>query len=164
MACDSLQNIVIPLSMQELQAIAFVLAISLTITGAIALYTHLAGFSRRASLQNDQMARQKIQAHRADSAIIDLKMALDRRTAFGLFDDGTGCLLYAMGDNWLIQPLAAGDIEQSSITGKGKLRLVFNDYTVPNIDISLQDQTVISDWQSALQPFFDTQMLTAKPA
>ena len=149
--------------MQDIQAIAFILALSLSICGAIALYTHLAGFSRRATLQTSETARQKFEGFYPNSPVSHLKMAADGRTAFGLFDDGSGGLLYALGDNWLFQPLTVGDIRQAKTTRGGRLHLAFNDYTTPNIKISLADEATKSIWCDALEPFFEPGIPKAKP-
>ena len=119
--------------MQDIQTIAFVLASSLTLCAAVALYTHLAGFSRRATLHTSETARQKMEDFLPNSTLIDFKMTTDKRTALGLFDNGNGCLLYAMGDNWLFQRLTDGNIRQTKMTRDGKLHLIFDDYTTPGI-------------------------------
>jgi len=150
--------------MQDIQAIAFILALSLSICAAIALYTHLAGFSGRATLQTAETARQKLEGFYPNSPVNHVKIAADGRTALGLFDDGSGGLLYALGDNWLFQPLVGGDIQQAKTARNGKLRLAFNEYTAPNITISLEDEAMQSIWRDALEPFFGSHIPKTKPA
>ncbi len=150
--------------MQDIQTIAFVLASSLTLCAAVALYTHLAGFSRRATLHTSETARQKMEDFLPNSTLIDFKMTTDKRTALGLFDNGNGCLLYAMGDNWLFQRLTDGNIRQTKMTRDGKLHLIFDDYTTPGIKISIENENERDIWRDALKPFFDPHVASAIPA
>ena len=144
------------MKIETIQTIIAVLAISLTICGAIAIYTHLVGFSARAVLKTREEAIDIVNAFYPGATVVDLKVALDKRTALALFEDGNAGVLYAMGDNWLFHPVTNGDIRDVKLRKSGRLRLIFDDYTAPAINISLEDDAMCKAWRTALQPFYNT--------
>ncbi len=132
------------------------MAISLTICGAIAVYTHLVGFSARAALKTREEAIDIVNAFYPGATVVDFKLASDKRSALAIFTDGSGGVLHAMGDNWSFQHLTGGDIRRVKFGKSSRLHLVLDDYTAPSINIALEDEAMCKAWQTALQPFYNT--------
>lgn len=143
-----------------MQTLLLLVISSLFIVGIVALYLHLAGFSRRGQIPDTpagmQDAKQKIQSSHPDSAIIDFKISPNRNLALAQFKDGTGSFLQAIGHKWILHPLNANSIKRITTFNFKKgtgLRIDFNDYTAPSLKCFLENETASKTWLTALQPF-----------
>ncbi len=144
--------------------LVFLLVTSLAICSVVALYTHLAGFSRRAHLASEEAARDLLQKFNPGKTITNLKVAEDQRTALAAFENGDGCLLHTMGRNWVAHALTGQSIRRAILSKSGNLRLTFDDYTAPGIRIPLGGEVEGKAWQAALQPFLKISKTLAEQA
>ncbi len=138
-----------------MNGLLFLTVTSLGICALIAFYTHLAGFSRRALLSDEQAARDLLTKLAPGKSIAHLYLAGDRHTALAIFADGSGSLLHAMGHKWVTHTLSENTIRSVRMNGQHRLHLAFADYTAPSLDISLNGEDTGKAWDAALRPFME---------
>ena len=144
-----------------MQTLILLILSSFVIIGIVALYLHMAGFSRLGRIADTQMGLQavkdKLQNAHPNSAVTELTLSPSRTVALAKFTDGSAGVLYAMGHNWIVHLLKANSLRSiNTVQDKKKgtgLHLKFNDYTAPNLKIYLSDVHETQIWRDGLLPF-----------
>ncbi|HFB55560.1 MAG TPA: hypothetical protein ENJ46_06505 [Hellea balneolensis] len=136
-----------------INTLAFLVGSSLVICAVVALYVHLAGFSNRAVLSDDQAVHDKVHHYYPKADVVRVERSADNHTALALFKTGDGCLLQAMGHRWIAQPLKTGLVHKIKTSKNGGLHVVFHDYTTPSIGIAVRDEEGRKHWLDMLGAF-----------
>jgi hypothetical protein len=136
-----------------INTLIFLVGSSLVICGLVALYVHLAGFSKRAVLSDDQAVLDKVRYYYPHAQVRSVERSVDNHTALALFKTGEGCLLQAMGHRWVSQPLKPGQVHKIKTSKRGDLHVVFHDYTTPGITIAVDGSDDHKRWFDILGAF-----------
>lgn len=112
--------------------------------------TRVVGFGDAITFANTKEAIALLQALHPSSPITQTLVASNNQTAIASFQDGQKCILFPMGHKWGSTDIDHTSLARISQSKQGGLRLHMRSYTLPSLNISIDNDALLQQWKTAL--------------